>query len=75
MLSLEWLHFSPACEVFARIQVFYLGSVDEVREWLAWGSARVYLEMTPLGLPATHLRLSLGGEWAESVEGLLASHA
>ena len=25
-------HVSPACEVFAHIQMFYLGRVDEVRE-------------------------------------------
>ena len=47
-------HFSTACEVFACIQEFYLGSVDEVQEQLAWGSASIYLEMTLWGLPATH---------------------
>ena len=40
----------PACEVFAHIQVSYLGRVDEVQEQLVWGSAKVYLEM-PLCVP------------------------
>ena len=44
--------FPPACEVFAHIQVFYLGRADEVQEQLAWGSAKVYLEM-PLCGPLT----------------------
>ena len=47
-------HFSPAYEVIACIQVFYLGKVDEVWQWVAWGSATVYLEMPLWSLPASH---------------------
>ena len=46
--------FPPACEVFAHIQVFYLGRVDEVKEQLAWGSAEVYLEMPLCGPLTSH---------------------
>ena len=46
--------FPPACEVFARTQVSYLGRVDEVQEQLAWGSAKVYLEMALCGPPTSH---------------------
>ena len=47
-------HFSPAYEVIACIQVFYLGKVDEVWQWVAWGSATVYLEVPLRSLPASH---------------------
>ena len=46
--------FPPAGEVFVHIQVFYLGRVDEVQEQLAWGSAKVYLEMPLCGPPTSH---------------------
>ena len=44
----------PTCEVFAGIRVFYLGRVEEVQEQLAWGSAKVYLEMPPCGPLVSH---------------------
>ena len=52
-------HFSPAYEVIACIQVFYLGKVDEVWQWVAWGSATVYLEV-PLESPSFPLRTLVG---------------
>ena len=45
---------APACEVFTHIRVFYLGRVGEVQEQLAWGSAKVFLEMPLFVIPASH---------------------
>ena len=39
--------------------MFYLGRVEEVQEQLAWGSAKVYLEI--VWSPSFPLRILLGG--------------
>ena len=61
--------FPPACEVFAHIRVFYLGTVDEVQEQLAWGSAKVYLREASDGSPNFLLRMLLGG-WGGGGDGV-----
>lgn len=52
--SVLWAGVAPASEVFTHIWVFYLGRVDEAQEQLAWGPAKVFLEMPLLVIPASH---------------------